>query len=139
QPRDPCGGRCARLEPKGSPRGHPDKEAALLAPEARGGKPVAIVAISVTPIGTGSPSVGEYVADALRVIERSGLRYRLNAMHTEIEGELEQVLDLVPAINGACFARGAKRGSTALKMAAGGDGPLFLGAKGRRGEDGFSR
>ena len=88
----------------------------MLAPEARGGKPVAIVAISVTPIGTGSPSVGEYVADALRVIERSGLRYRLNAMHTEIEGELEQVLDLVPAIHRACFARGAKRVSTVLKI-----------------------
>ncbi len=77
---------------------------------------MAILAISVTPIGTGTPSVGAYVADALRVIERSGLRYRLNAMHTEVEGELEEVLRLIPAIHRACFARGAKRVSTVIKI-----------------------
>jgi uncharacterized protein (TIGR00106 family) len=77
---------------------------------------MAILAISVTPVGTGSTGVGEYVADALRVIERSGLRYRLNAMHTEIEGELEPLLRLVPQIHEACFARGAKRVSTVIKI-----------------------
>ncbi len=77
---------------------------------------MAILAISVTPIGTGSPSVGAYVADALRVIEQSGLRYRLNAMHTEVEGELEEVLRLIPAIHRACFTRGAKRVSTVIKI-----------------------
>jgi uncharacterized protein (TIGR00106 family) len=77
---------------------------------------MAILAISVTPIGTGSPSVGEYVADALRVIERSGLRYQLGAMHTEVEGELEALLRLIPEIHRACFARGARRVSTVIKI-----------------------
>jgi uncharacterized protein (TIGR00106 family) len=77
---------------------------------------MAILAISVTPIGTGSPSVGEYVADSLRVIERSGLTYRLNAMHTEVEGELEQLLRLIPQIHQVCFARGARRISTVVKI-----------------------
>lgn len=77
---------------------------------------MAILAISVTPIGTGSSSVGEYVADALRVIQRSGLRYQLNAMHTEVEGELEQLLRLIPEVHQACFARGAKRVSTVIKI-----------------------
>ena len=77
---------------------------------------MAILAISVTPIGTGSPSVGEYVADALRVIEESGLRYRLNAMHTEVEGDLEALVRLIPEIHRACFARGAKRVSTVAKI-----------------------
>ena len=77
---------------------------------------MAILAISVTPIGTGSPSVGEYVADSLRVIERSGLTYRLNAMHTEVEGELEPLLRLIPQIHQVCFARGARRISTVVKI-----------------------
>ncbi len=77
---------------------------------------MAILAISVTPIGTGSTSVGEYVADALRVIERSGLRYTLNAMHTEVEGELDEILRLVPEIHRALFARGARRVSTVMKI-----------------------
>ena len=46
---------------------------------------MAIMAISVTPIGTASTGVGDFVADAVRVIERSGLRYELNAMHTVVE------------------------------------------------------
>ena len=77
---------------------------------------MAILAISVTPIGTGSPSVGEYVADALRVIEESGLTYKLNAMHTEVEGDLEALVRLIPALHRACFARGAKRVSTVAKI-----------------------
>jgi uncharacterized protein (TIGR00106 family) len=77
---------------------------------------VAILAISVTPVGTGTASVGEYVAEALRVVERSGLPYRLHAMHTEVEGDLEQLLRLVPAIHAACFARGAPRLSTVMKI-----------------------
>ncbi len=77
---------------------------------------MAIMAISVTPIGTGSPSVGEYVAAAVRAIERSGLRYELNAMHTVVEGDLEALLRLVPEIHEACFARGARRVSTVMKI-----------------------
>ncbi|HKV45285.1 MAG TPA: MTH1187 family thiamine-binding protein [bacterium] len=77
---------------------------------------MAILAISVTPIGTGSPSVGAYVADALGVIERSGLRYQPRAMHTEVEGGLEELLALVPAIHRACFARGVLRLSTVIKI-----------------------
>ncbi len=77
---------------------------------------MAILAISVTPIGTGSPSIGEYVVEAVRVIERSGLPYRLNAMHTEVEGELEALLRLIPQIHQACFARGARRISTVVKI-----------------------
>ncbi|HKX16454.1 MAG TPA: hypothetical protein VJT33_00385 [bacterium] len=32
---------------------------------------MAIMAISVSPIGTGSTGVGDFVADALRVVERT--------------------------------------------------------------------
>lgn len=77
---------------------------------------MAIMAISVTPIGTGSPGVGEYVAEAVRMIKRAGLKYEVNAMHTVVEGELEEVLGVVPEIHRACFARGARRVSTVIKI-----------------------
>lgn len=96
---------------------------------------MAILAISVTPIGTGSPSVGEYVADAVRVIQQSGLRYRLNAMHTEVEGELEPLLRLVPRIHAACFARGAKRVSTVIKIDDRRDAPSSIEGKVRSVEE----
>ena len=77
---------------------------------------MAIMALSVAPIGTESTSVGDYVADALRVIERSGLPYALRAMHTEVEGDLEALLRLIPQVHEACFARGASRLSTVIKI-----------------------
>ncbi len=96
---------------------------------------MAIVALSVTPIGTGSPSVGEYVAEAVRVIERSGLRYEMNAMHTVVEGDLEAILRLVPVIHAACFARGAVRVSTVMKIDDRRDAPSSIEGKVRSVRD----
>ncbi|GGN39871.1 MTH1187 family thiamine-binding protein [Streptomyces fuscichromogenes] len=53
-----------------------------------------IVAFSVTPLGVGE-DVGEYVADAVRVVRESGLPNRTDAMFTSIEGEWDQVMDVV--------------------------------------------
>jgi uncharacterized protein (TIGR00106 family) len=46
---------------------------------------------SITPMGMGE-SVGQYVARAVDVIDRSGLDYKLHSMGTTVEGELDQVL-----------------------------------------------
>lgn len=90
---------------------------------------MAIMAISVTPVGTGSPSVGAYVAEAVRVLEESGLRYELRAMHTEVEGDLERLLALVPEIHRACFALGAQRVSTVIKIDERRDAPSSIAGK----------
>jgi len=56
-----------------------------------------LVAFSVTPIGTSSASVGEIVAEAVRVVRDSGLPNRTDAMFTTIEGEWDEVLAVVKA------------------------------------------
>ncbi|MER8059941.1 MTH1187 family thiamine-binding protein [Streptomyces sp. SID8366] len=54
-----------------------------------------IVAFSVTPLGVGE-DVGEYVADAVRVVRESGLPNRTDAMFTSIEGDSwDEVMDVV--------------------------------------------
>lgn len=53
-----------------------------------------IVAFSVTPLGVGE-DVGEYVADAVRVVRESGLPNRTDAMFTSVEGEWDEVMDVV--------------------------------------------
>jgi uncharacterized protein (TIGR00106 family) len=50
-----------------------------------------LLEFSIAPLEKG-PSVGDYVARSLEIIEASGLDYRLHAMGTIIEGEVEQVL-----------------------------------------------
>jgi uncharacterized protein (TIGR00106 family) len=72
-----------------------------------------IVAFSVTPLGVGE-DVGEYVADAVRVVRESGLPHRTDAMFTSIEGEWEQVMDVVRRAVAAVEAR-APRVSLGLK------------------------
>jgi uncharacterized protein (TIGR00106 family) len=48
----------------------------------------------MSPLQKGE-SVGPYVARSLKVIIDSGLDYRLHAMGTLIEGELDQVLEVM--------------------------------------------
>ncbi len=49
---------------------------------------------SIFPVGKGE-SLSPYVARVVRVIDESGLPYRLHAMGTTVEGELDQLLDLL--------------------------------------------
>jgi uncharacterized protein (TIGR00106 family) len=49
---------------------------------------------SMTPLGKGE-SVSAHVARCLEIVTASGLDYRLHAMGTTLEGELDQVLDVV--------------------------------------------
>ncbi|MCF2540654.1 MTH1187 family thiamine-binding protein [Streptomyces sp. FB2] len=73
-----------------------------------------IVAFSVTPLGVGE-DVGEYVADAVRVVRESGLPHRTDAMFTSIEGESwDEVMDVVKRAVVAVEAR-APRVSLVLK------------------------
>ncbi|MBQ0985453.1 MTH1187 family thiamine-binding protein [Streptomyces sp. F63] len=63
-----------------------------------------IVAFSVTPIGSGE-DVGEDVAEAVRVVRESGLPNRTDAMFTSVEGEWDEVMDVVKRAVQAVEAR----------------------------------
>jgi uncharacterized protein (TIGR00106 family) len=52
-----------------------------------------LLEFSIAPLEKG-PSVSDYVARSLRIIAASGLDYRLHAMGTIIEGEVDQVLEV---------------------------------------------
>lgn len=56
---------------------------------------IVLVAFSVTPLGGESAGVGEAVAEAVRVVRESGLPCETNAMFTLVEGEWDQVMDVV--------------------------------------------
>lgn len=53
-----------------------------------------IVAFSVTPLGVGE-GVSEPVARAVKVVRESGLPNRTDAMFTTLEGEWDEVMDVV--------------------------------------------
>ena len=63
-----------------------------------------IAAFSLTPLGVGE-SVGELVAEAIKVVRDSGLPSETNAMFTNVEGEWDEVMPVVKA----CVDRVAER------------------------------
>jgi uncharacterized protein (TIGR00106 family) len=72
-----------------------------------------LVAFSVTPLGAGD-SVGELVADAVRVVRDSGLPNRTDAMFTSVEGDWDEVMSVVKRAVEAVGAK-APRVSLVLK------------------------
>ncbi len=64
-----------------------------------------LLEFSMSPLGEGQ-SVSKYVARSLEIIDASGLEYRLHAMGTIIEGEIDQVLavmrDCLEAMSADC-------------------------------------
>jgi uncharacterized protein (TIGR00106 family) len=73
-----------------------------------------IVAFSVTPLGVGD-SVGDLVADCVRIVRESGLPNETNAMFTNVEGSWDEVMSVVKA----CIdhvSRHASRASVVVKI-----------------------
>ncbi|PLX79984.1 MAG: hypothetical protein C0615_01805 [Desulfuromonas sp.] len=77
---------------------------------------MAIVEISVTPLGIGKMGVSEYVAGCVKLAQESGLSCQLTPMGTIIEGEIEQLFPLLQRMHESPFAAGAERVSTLIKI-----------------------
>jgi len=90
---------------------------------------MAMVAVSISPGGVG-PSVGVYVAEALRVLQaQDEVRWEVGPMFTTLEGDLRRIFDLVLAMEEAVFAMGCERVGTVLKVDDRRDQPLSIEGK----------
>lgn len=77
---------------------------------------MAVVEISVAPLGTGKPGVSAYVAGCVEVVAASGLTYQLTPMGTVIEGDIDAILAVVRRMHEVPFDKGAVRVSTLIKI-----------------------
>lgn len=53
-----------------------------------------LASFSVVPVGVGE-ALSEHVAKIVAIIDESGLEYRLGAMQTTVEGDPEDVVELI--------------------------------------------
>jgi uncharacterized protein (TIGR00106 family) len=91
---------------------------------------MAIIDISVVPVGTGSPSVSRFVAGAVRILKNEpGIKYELTAMNTIIEGDLTQLLSLAQRMHQSAFEAGAVRVVTTMRIDERRDKPLTMAGK----------
>jgi uncharacterized protein (TIGR00106 family) len=77
---------------------------------------MAVVEVSITPLGTGTPSVSAYVAGCVRVARQSGIECRLTPMGTIFEGDVDAILATIRRMQESVFAAGALRVSTLIKI-----------------------
>ncbi len=77
---------------------------------------MAILQISVVPIGTGETSLSAYVADCIRILKKEKVHYELTSMGTNIEGDLKNLLKIALEMHQAPFKKGALRVLTTLKI-----------------------
>ena len=78
---------------------------------------MALVEVSIIPLGTRTPSVSQYVAQAVKVLEgEKDIKYELTAMGTIIDGDLERLLSLVRKMHQAVLDAGATRVVTTIKI-----------------------
>ena len=78
---------------------------------------MAIVEVTITPLGTGSTSISSYVAGCHKILEaEEGISYRLTPMSTILEGDLEDLLRVIRRMHETPFESGALRVSTLIKI-----------------------
>lgn len=82
-----------------------------------GGENVAIVEVTIVPLGTGDTSLSKYVANCHQVLkEEKEVKHMLTPMGTVLEGDLDKILELIRRMHEVPFGEGAKRVSTQIKI-----------------------
>ncbi|MCF6265128.1 MAG: MTH1187 family thiamine-binding protein [Desulfuromusa sp.] len=74
-----------------------------------------IADLCVVPLGVGV-SVSKYVALCQKILQDAGLKIRLHAYGTNIEGEYDQVFTAIRRCHEEIHAAGAPRISTTIKL-----------------------
>jgi len=90
---------------------------------------MALMQITIIPLGTETPSVGSYVADIQQLLAARGADFLLNDMGTVIHGEAGELLELAAEIHEHPFERGAERVVTQIVLDDRRDKERGLGAK----------
>jgi len=80
------------------------------------GELYAVADFCLIPMGTGEPSVGPYIAECQRILEKSGLTYKMHGYGTNLEGPWHAVTAAIHACHAAVHAQGALRVATDIRI-----------------------
>ena len=77
---------------------------------------MAIMEISVVPLGLGKPGMGEYVAKLARYLRQENLPHQLTDMGTLVQGDPARLLQVARALHELPFAQGVRRVLTHISI-----------------------
>lgn len=90
---------------------------------------MALMHLTILPLGTSSTSLGEYVADIQKALEGSDFPYELTDMGTIIEGSSKELLALAAQLAEIPFNKGVNRVLTQISLDDRRDKKVALGDK----------
>jgi uncharacterized protein (TIGR00106 family) len=90
---------------------------------------MAIMEISVVPLGLGQPGVGDYVAELLKYLESENLPHELTDMGTVLHGTTAALLRVAMVLHELPFTKGVQRVITLISIDDRRDKEVFLGDK----------
>ena len=73
-----------------------------------------LVEFSIIPVGRGA-GIGKYIAKVLKIVDNSGLPYKVNPMGTVVEGSWDDVMALIRKCHEAAMRVG-ERVVTSIKI-----------------------
>jgi uncharacterized protein (TIGR00106 family) len=77
---------------------------------------MALLEISIVPVGTDDPSFSSYVAEACREAERNGIKYEVTPTSTVLEGDLPALMHVAQQMHDAGFRGGSQRVVTNISI-----------------------
>ena len=98
----------------------------------------AIADVCIIPLGVGA-SVSREVTECERILRESGLKTKLHAYGTNVEGEWDEVMAAVRRCHETLHAMGVPRISTNIRIGTRTDKPQTMEDKVRKVEDALAR
>jgi uncharacterized protein (TIGR00106 family) len=90
---------------------------------------MAIMEISVVPLGLGDPSVGDFIAEVVQYLQQEGIPHELTDMGTLIHGHSARLLKVAQVLHELPFDRGVNRVLTHITIDDRRDKDVHLGDK----------
>ncbi len=90
---------------------------------------MAIMEISVVPLGLGHPSVGDYIAEVVKYLQNRDIPHELTDMGTLVHGNPATLLQVAQALHELPFQSGVKRVMTHISIDDRRDKEVSLGDK----------
>lgn len=77
---------------------------------------MALLEISVVPVGTDSPSISSFIAQATKEARRNGIKFEVTPTSTVMEGDLPALLNVAQEMHHAAFSGGVQRVVTNISI-----------------------
>jgi uncharacterized protein (TIGR00106 family) len=90
---------------------------------------MAIMEISVVPLGLGTPSVGDYIAQVVKYLQSEGIPHELTDMGTVVHGHAARLLKVAQVLHELPFEQGVNRVMTHITIDDRRDKDVHLGDK----------